>query len=104
MDEVIGILLERLDGEFASIDNLSGCEDALRRFHDIGLIHGDPNRYNFIVDKQSGLVRMVDYEHTTSLDEESAKAELQSLASELREETERGGVRDIVVESDNAAI
>lgn len=48
---VIGILMEKIDGEFASIDDLPACEEALRRVHDIGWVHGDVNRYNFMVDR-----------------------------------------------------
>lgn len=50
---VMGILLERLDGEFASADDLPACSSTIRRLHEIGLVHGNVNRYNFIVDKQS---------------------------------------------------
>ncbi|WPH02137.1 Hypothetical protein R9X50_00499200 [Acrodontium crateriforme] len=78
---VIGILLERLDGQFASADDLPDCANTLRRLHEIGLIHGDVNRYNFIVDKQRKQVSMVDFEHAAALDEFTAKMELQSLAS-----------------------
>jgi tRNA A-37 threonylcarbamoyl transferase component Bud32 len=84
-------LSERLDGEFASVDDLPSCESALRRLHAMGLVHGDVNRYNFIVDRQSGQVSMVDFEHAAALDEEAADTELQSLPSELEEETGRGG-------------
>jgi hypothetical protein len=89
---VIGIILERLDGESASLDDLPGCKSALHRLHAIGLVHGDVNRYNFVVDRQSRQVRMVDFEHAAALDEEAAEIELQSLPSELREETGRGGL------------
>ena len=88
---VMGILLERLDGDFASADDLPECSNALRRLHEIGMTHGDVNRYNFIVDRRSRHVSMVDFEHAAALDEETAKTELQSLASMLEEGTGRGG-------------
>ena len=62
-------MLERLDGEFASADDLTGCSNALRRLHEIGMIHGDVNRYNFVVDRQSRRASMVDFEHAAALDE-----------------------------------
>jgi serine/threonine protein kinase len=89
---VIGILLERLDGESASVDDLPGCESALRRLHAIGLVHGDVNRYNFVVNRQNRQVSMVDFEHAAALNEEAAEIELHSLSSELKEETGRGGL------------
>nr|POF23984.1 hypothetical protein CFP56_54920 [Quercus suber] len=87
---VIGILLERLEGQHASFADLPDCESALRRLHEIGLVHGDVNRYNFIVDKDRRQVSMVDFEYAAAFDEVAAKEELQSLSSELTEETGRG--------------
>ncbi|GAB7325222.1 hypothetical protein MBLNU13_g09292t2 [Cladosporium sp. NU13] len=89
---VMGILLERLDGEFASADDLPNCSSTLGRLHEIGLVHGDVNRYTFIVDdNQNRQVRMVVFEHAAALDEIMAKMELQTLVSELKEDTGRGG-------------
>ncbi|KAI9741544.1 MAG: hypothetical protein M1818_004350 [Claussenomyces sp. TS43310] len=42
---VIGILLEKLDGVFASMDDLPECEEALRRLYRMDMVHGDVNRY-----------------------------------------------------------
>jgi hypothetical protein len=88
---VIGFLLEKIDGKFASIDDLPKCEKALRRLHGLGLVHGDVNRYNFIVDRPDGHVRIVDFEHAEVFDKRKAYVELESLASELVEESGRGG-------------
>lgn len=87
---VIGLLLEKLEGEFAGPEDLIDCRHTLGRLHEMGLIHGDVNRYNFIVDRKTGKVRMVDFEHAAALDEETAQQELASLSSELGEETSRG--------------
>jgi len=38
---VIGMLLEKLEGEFASIDDLPACSATLLKLHNIGLVHGD---------------------------------------------------------------
>lgn len=51
---VIGMLGEKLEGEFASMDDLPACRDALKNFHLINIVHGDVNRYNFIVDALTG--------------------------------------------------
>ncbi|CAI6340619.1 unnamed protein product [Periconia digitata] len=90
-DRVIGFLLEKVDGEFASIENVSDCQNVLHRLHGMGLIHGDVNRYNFIVDQSHKTVRMIDFEHAEEFDETRARQELESLASELTENTGRGG-------------
>ncbi|KAI9788578.1 MAG: hypothetical protein M1816_006827 [Peltula sp. TS41687] len=101
---VVGFLLEKVEGEFASKDDLPECEEALRRPHRMGLVHGDVNRYNFLVDRRSNTtgsgsssttttvqVRMVDFEHAEPFDETLASLELESLASQLSEESGRGG-------------
>jgi hypothetical protein len=91
----MGFLLEKLDGEEAGIADLADCEALLDRLHnDVGLVHGDVNRYNFVIDRVSGGgVRLVDFEHAQEFDEELARTELMSLPAELTEETGRGGCR-----------
>ena len=54
------------------------------------MVHGDVNRYNFIIDRGSGCVRVVDFEHVENFEEEKARRELESLEAELSEETGRG--------------
>ncbi|KXT08084.1 hypothetical protein AC579_10449 [Pseudocercospora musae] len=90
-DRVMGILLEKLEGQYASVGRLEACEEALRSFHKMGLVHGDVNRYNFIVAKNSGRVKLVDFEHAENFDEGKAHKEIESLASELSEQSGRGG-------------
>ncbi len=91
--QVIGMLLEKLEGDFASMDDLSACREALENFHRMNMVHGDVNRYNFIIDrsKEPVHVRHVDFEHAEPYEESKALAELQSLLSELAETTGRGG-------------
>jgi hypothetical protein len=89
---IMGLLLEKVDGESACINDLDHCETLLRRLHhDLGLIHGDVNRYNFLVDRvsRSG-VRLVDFEHAEDVNESLAREELLSLPAESTEETGRG--------------
>jgi hypothetical protein len=88
---VIGTLLEKLDGVAACIDDLAACEALLKRLHRVGLVHGDVNRYNFLVKEGvKDSVRLVDFEHADEFDEEVAREELRSLPAELAEETGRG--------------
>lgn len=86
---VIGMLLEQVEGVYASLDDLPVCESVLRRMHSLGIVHGDVNRYNFLV-CGGGQVRLVDFEHAQVLDAERAAQELECLSSELVEETGRG--------------
>lgn len=92
---VMGFLMEKVEGRPACIDDLERCEILLKRLHrlgNLGLVHGDLNRYNFIVEEEpDGRIWLVDFEHAQDFDEDLARAELESLASELAEETGRGG-------------
>ncbi|KAI1178672.1 alpha-galactosidase A [Nemania sp. FL0916] len=92
---VMGFLMERLEGRAACPDDLTQCAALLKRLHglgDLGLVHGDVNRYNFIVEEccRGCVVRLVDLEHAQDYDEKLAQAELESLPAELAEETGRG--------------
>jgi hypothetical protein len=82
----VGLLLEEVDGEFASGDDMPKCEMALRGLHGMGLVHGDVNRYNFIVNRSTAHVRTIGFEHAEAFDATKAHSELGSLASELAEE------------------
>lgn len=84
------MLLERVGGYFASIDNIAECEAALRDLHGMSLVHGDANCYNFIVDSATSHIRMVDFEHAEEFEEGKARVEIASLPTELVEETNRG--------------
>ncbi|PLB52525.1 hypothetical protein P170DRAFT_352716, partial [Aspergillus steynii IBT 23096] len=87
---VIGILLEKLGGREAGIEDLMVCQSALGRLHDIGICHGDVNRYNFIV--QGNTARLVDFERSHICpDAASLEDEMESLDDQLRESTGRGG-------------
>lgn len=88
---VIGFLTEKVEGDSAGIEDLASCQALVRRLHALGLVHGDVNRYNFVVDRRpGGVILLVDFEHADGYDEEEGRKELESLESELTEETGRG--------------
>ncbi|KAF5243797.1 hypothetical protein FANTH_7991 [Fusarium anthophilum] len=86
----MGLLLEKIEGDCATPADLPKCETALRKLHKLGFIHGDANRYNFIIERSTGNVKMIDFEHAEKYDEKKAKAEIEELASELTDESGRG--------------
>lgn len=88
---VMGFLLEKLHGRsHASINNLDQCELALKSFHGLGLIHGDVNRYNFLVGEDS--VKLIDFERSEEgAAEQLMSTELRSLYAEFIEDSGRGG-------------
>jgi predicted Ser/Thr protein kinase len=87
---IMGFILEKIEGRPASIQDLNICETALEKLHELGFLHGDANRYNFLVTKEG--VKLLDFERLqedASL--ESMRKEVESVRVELTEESGRGG-------------
>lgn len=59
-DRVIGFVLEKVPGRAAGVEDLAACREVLGRLHGRGVVHGDVNRYNFLVGE--GGVRIIDFE------------------------------------------
>jgi hypothetical protein len=86
---VIGFVLENLHGKSASIEHRGRCTDVRGRLHRLGLLHGDVNRYNFMVG--DGWKKMIDFEKSQETQDEGFfKTEVSSLSSELVDEGGRG--------------
>ncbi|KJK68704.1 Lipopolysaccharide kinase Kdo/WaaP family protein [Aspergillus parasiticus SU-1] len=87
---VVGFVLEKLEGRHGGIEDLSVCKALLQRFHGLGLLHGDGNRYNFII--QQGSAKLIDFERSRYCpgEEEPMNAEMNSLRDQLVEDTGRG--------------
>ena len=86
----MGSLLEKIKGRAASIQDLSMCETALEKLHELGLLHGDANRYNFLVTEEG--VKLLDFEHLQeNASPEAMHKELESVRMELMENSGRGG-------------
>lgn len=87
----IGFLLEKVEGQHPTMANFTECKTALRRMHSVGSVHRDANRYNFIVERSSNIVRMIDFEHAEAYEEAKAQVELEDLKAQESEEIGRGG-------------
>lgn len=89
---VIGFLLEKIpDGRHAEPADLEICKAALRRFHGLGFVHGDCNKYNFIL-RPDGQVVLIDFDKASACtDPALMEAEMASLEEQLGETTGRGG-------------
>lgn len=69
-----------------------------------GLIHGDLNRYNFVVEENTGdRVWLIDFEHAEDYNQEAGEAEIRSLSAELAETTGRGGVLTAILSTNERA-
>ncbi|KAI4275599.1 MAG: hypothetical protein LQ337_003111 [Flavoplaca oasis] len=79
---VIGFLLQKLNGHHAGIQDLPRCEDIVRKLHSLHILHGDINRYNFLVNQKQ--VRLIDFETSVrGQDEDKQAEELRGLKGEL---------------------
>ncbi|OQD78752.1 hypothetical protein PENANT_c084G05762 [Penicillium antarcticum] len=87
---IMGFLLEKIEGRAASIQDLSICETALEKLYELGFLHGDANRYNFLVTEEG--VKLLDFERLQeNASPDSMHKELESVRMELMENSGRGG-------------
>ncbi|KAK4237664.1 cyclin f-box [Achaetomium macrosporum] len=87
---IMRFLLEKAEGRPASFQDLSACETALRKLHALGLVHGDVNRYNFLVTEAGA--KLLDFECLReNASPESMSKELENLRAELVDESGCGG-------------
>lgn len=79
---VIGFLLEKVEGRHAGIEELARCEEVVRRLHSLGIVHGDLNRYNFLVNEDR--VTLIDFETSKECQVEEVQAqEIERLREKL---------------------
>jgi len=87
---VIGFLIERIEGRHGDIDGLEACQSIVKRLHSLGIVHGDLNKYNFIVGPSR--TTLIDFENARKNgSEEAMQDEFARLTEQLTEETGRGG-------------
>jgi predicted Ser/Thr protein kinase len=87
---IMGFFTEKIEGRSACLQDLNICETALAKLHKLGLLHGDVNRYNFLVTEEG--VILLDFETLLeNASPELMRKELESLRDELVDESGRGG-------------
>lgn len=88
---VIGFLIEYVEGHQATISDLPACETVVRRLHELGVLHGDLNKHNFLISERGTI--LIDFE--TAWQSENTKAmerEVEGLKEQLLSESGEGGV------------
>jgi hypothetical protein len=89
-ERVAGFLLEKVHGRQAGRADLRPCQNALARLHALGILHGDVNRHDFLV--QPSRAYLVDFETARKTDEQQAlDSELESLEGHICSDSRRGG-------------
>ncbi|WEW60329.1 hypothetical protein PRK78_005814 [Emydomyces testavorans] len=87
-DRTIGFLMEDISGRTPNIEDLEDCKKTVRLLHLFGIIHGDLNKYNFLM-TESG-AKVFDFEVSTAqedADPAAADDEMRALADKFRDES-----------------
>lgn len=87
-DRTIGILIEEILGTVPAIRNLEDCKKTVRLLHTHGIIHGDLNRYNFLMTEQGA--KVFDFGSAVAkadVDPTAAEEELEGLEAKLKDES-----------------
>lgn len=87
---IVGFLLEEIEGRSESFQHLSVCKTALGKLHELGFVHGDMNRHNFLVTDEG--MKLLNFERLReNASSESMSKESGTLRAELADESGRGG-------------
>ncbi|KAH7108749.1 hypothetical protein B0J11DRAFT_449495 [Dendryphion nanum] len=66
-NRVIGFLMEVVQGYHPYLRDQQLCRDAIQELHEIGIVHGDPNRFNILVEGDTA--KFIDFEVATFWDD-----------------------------------
>lgn len=92
---VVGFVTEWVqDARAAGPGDLESCKKALGRLHELGIKHGDTNKYNFLVREGHDVV-LVDFETAKKCSPQEIEVEMNALNESLEDPSFRGGVRVI---------
>ncbi len=84
-NRVIGSLVEKIDGQHATVSDLPACETTVRKLHGLGILHGDLHRHNFLISEKRAF--LIDFETAKQfVNREAMQREVESLESQLLDE------------------
>ncbi|KAJ5124884.1 uncharacterized protein N7515_008709 [Penicillium bovifimosum] len=87
---VIGFLMERIkDARHAGPQDLEACRQVLARLHDLGIHHGDTNRFNFLV--RGSMAVLIDFDSARKCDDRDALVREMELLPDSLGDLSRGG-------------
>lgn len=88
---VIGLIMERITGaRHAGIKDVEICGKVLSRLHDLGVQHGDINRFNFLVRNSRAI--LIDFDTARKChDRDMLLQEFENLPGYLADPSSRGG-------------
>jgi predicted Ser/Thr protein kinase len=88
---VIGFLMKRIaNARHAGPQDLDICQQTLTRLHDLGIKHGDVNRFNFMIRDSRAI--LIDFDTARKCDDSMLLAEeTQNLLEALEFSSDKGG-------------
>lgn len=88
---VIGFLMERIAGaRHAGAEDTGICGEVLSRLHDLGVRHGDTNRFNFLI--RGSKATLIDFDTARKCDDPHLLLrEFENLSISLQDLSSRGG-------------
>ncbi|KAF1985985.1 hypothetical protein K402DRAFT_333479, partial [Aulographum hederae CBS 113979] len=80
-EQVIGFICDGFEGLYPELDDYEACKRGLQQFHSYGIVHGDVNKFNFIVTAEG--IRLFDLETSTlDIDEGVSEQDFKRLQEE----------------------
>lgn len=88
---VIGFLMERItNAKHAGPEDLTACQQVLSQLHQLGIRHGDVNRFNFLAQRSKTV--LIDFDTTRICnDRDALQEEFDSLSEYLNNVSTKGG-------------
>ncbi|PWY80997.1 alpha-galactosidase A precursor [Aspergillus eucalypticola CBS 122712] len=88
---VIGFLMEHIsNARHAGAQDVETCREVLSRLHGLGILHGDTNRFNFLI--HDSKATLIDFDTARKCDDPDVlKQELENLPACLKDLSSRGG-------------
>ncbi|KAK3641220.1 hypothetical protein LTR56_011460 [Elasticomyces elasticus] len=88
---VIGFLIAKVtNARHAGPQDLGLCQTVLAKLHGLGIVHGDVNRYNFLI--HDGQAILIDFDCARKCEDQTEfKEEQQSMREQLSDESGLGG-------------
>ncbi|KAI1909784.1 hypothetical protein LOZ39_004648 [Ophidiomyces ophidiicola] len=89
-NRTIGFLIEAISGRHPDINDFEACKKTVDLLHTHGIIHGDLNRYNFLINNHGA--QIFDFENSVLKEDAAAAAEeeIQSFEAMFQDESDIG--------------
>lgn len=88
---VIGFVMERIfNARHAGPEDLESCHQTLSQLHRLGVLHGDTNRFNFLIRGSRAI--LIDFDRARKCgDQDALLKEFENLPGRLQDPSMRGG-------------